>query len=149
MAGILFVLRRMHTGVVGNSYHHTGVNPGVGSREQRVRRNIQADVFHTAERPRTGYRRTCGNFHSDLFVRRPFAVNIVIFRDALRNFRTRRAGIARSHPQTRFIKTTGDRLVTDQQLFTHLFTSKIIDFSNPQCVLLCRQNAQSCSAPQC
>ena len=40
MAGILFVLRRMHTGVVGNGNDHTGVNPGVGSRKQRVRRNI-------------------------------------------------------------------------------------------------------------
>ena len=51
MPGILFVLGRMHSGIIGDSDHKTCIDTGIGHCVQRIRRDIQTDMFHGAETP--------------------------------------------------------------------------------------------------
>ena len=79
MTGILLILRRVHSGVVRHAYDHTAAHARIRKREQRVCRNVETDVFHGAGTADTADRRTETDFRRNLFVRSPFAVNIIVF----------------------------------------------------------------------
>ena len=102
----------MHTWVVRNNYDHTGVYARIREREQRVCGNIQSDMLHTAERTRSGYGSAASGLHSDFFIRRPFAVYLVIFSRALCHLGARGTGIARCNTASGFIKASCDGLVS-------------------------------------
>ena len=46
MAGILLVLRAVHTCIVRNADNHTCVNAGICDCENRVGCNVESDVLH-------------------------------------------------------------------------------------------------------
>ena len=95
VARILLVLRGMHARVVGHADHHARVHADVAHRENRVSRHVQADVLHAAEAARAADRRARRDLRRNLFVRRPFAVDLVKQCGRFRNFRAGRARIAR------------------------------------------------------
>ena len=94
MAGILLILRRVHTRIIRDTDDETGIDTGVGNGKQRVRRHIQTHVLHAAERPAACQRRTEGRFQSNLFIGCPFCVHFLIFGDGFGNFRTGGTGVA-------------------------------------------------------
>ncbi|MPN18453.1 hypothetical protein SDC9_165813 [bioreactor metagenome] len=94
MAGILLVLRAMHSRVVGYAYDHTAVYAGVGECEQRVGRDVEPDVLHAAEAALSGKRRAAGGFHGNLFVRSPLGIYLIIFCVEFGYFGAWGAGIA-------------------------------------------------------
>ena len=102
----------MHSWIVRNDYDHTGIYASIREREQRVGGNIQSDMLHAAERTRSGYSSAACGLHSDFFVRRPFAVYLVIFSRALRHLGARGAGIARCNTASGFVKASCDGLVS-------------------------------------
>ena len=112
MTRVLLVLRRMHTGIVRNDDHHAGIDARIGRGEQRVGRHVQADMLHAAEAARSGDRRAERRFHGDLFIRRPFAVDLVVLRGALRHFCARRAGIAGRDTTAALVQSARDCLIS-------------------------------------
>ena len=78
-AGILLILAGMHTGVIGNADNKTCVNAGVAHGEERVAGNVETNVLHAAKCSLAGKSCAEGNFHCNLFVGSPFAVNFLIF----------------------------------------------------------------------
>ena len=111
MAGILFILGGMHARIVGNGNDHAGVDTRIGCCKQRVACHIQAHVFHRAEGTRARNRSAAGDLHRHLFIRRPFAVDVFVFRGIFGNFRAWRARIARSNPASRLIQAARDSLI--------------------------------------
>ena len=114
MARILLVLRRVHGGIVGNADHHSGIDAGIGKRKERVRRHIQANVFHSTSTANAAERGAESNLHGNLFVGRPFAVQIVIFGKKFGNLGGRGAGIGRNQPDAALVKSARDSLVPDE-----------------------------------
>ncbi|MPM99248.1 hypothetical protein SDC9_146439 [bioreactor metagenome] len=94
MPGILFVLRRVHSRIIGNCYNHPRVYAGIAGNEKRIGRHIQADMLHCAEAASSRDGRTESCFERDFFIWRPFGVNFVIFRGAFADFGAWRPGIA-------------------------------------------------------
>ena len=117
MTGILLVLRGVHTGVIGNNDDHAGVDAGVGCRKQRITGDVQTDVLHTAEAALAGHSGAECDFHGNLFVRRPFAVDLIVFCGFFCNLSARRTRIAGSYTAAGLIQTAGNCLVAQHELF--------------------------------
>ena len=72
---ILFVLRGIHAGVVGDDRDETSDDAGVRKGHERVGGDVESDEFHRRNSARSRRRGACRRFKGDLFIRRPFAVN--------------------------------------------------------------------------
>ena len=100
---VLFILRRVHPWVIGRHEGKAAVDGQIGKSEQRIRSNVDTDHLHSRKRADARHRSTDGRFHGDFFIRRPFGIHTIIFRDILQDFRTRRPGISRSKGNVGFI----------------------------------------------
>ena len=94
MPAVLLILGGVHARIVRYGDHHSPVDAGVGSRIQRIRRHIQPHMLHAAEASGTGNGCAQGNLHGNLFIGRPFRIDLVVFSNLFRNFRGGCAGIA-------------------------------------------------------
>ena len=110
--GVLLVLGGIHAGIVGCKHHIPAADAGIGGGEQRVRRNVDADVLHGGQHARAG--RTCADAHlnGDLLVDAPFRVHAVHLRKGLKRFGGRRARISHADAATGLPCALGYRLVS-------------------------------------
>ena len=94
-SGVLLVLGAVKAGIIRHDCDQSAITADVRERIQRVRRHIQSDHLHGAERSHTADgsadRHLCGNF----LVGRPLRVNAGILYQFLADLRAGRAGIGR------------------------------------------------------
>ena len=86
-----------HAGDVPNpsNAQPTGkTDAGIGGGEQRIRRNVDADVLHGGTHARAGRACADAHFDGDLLVDAPFRVHAVHLRKGLKRFSGRRARIS-------------------------------------------------------
>ena len=94
VAVVLLVLRGMHGRIVSVHDHEATLDTEVRGGEERVGGNVQTDHFHGGDGAAAGDGGAVGDLEGDLFVRRPFAVDVVtVLRQVFDDFRTGRAGI--------------------------------------------------------
>ena len=102
VARVLFVLRRRQADVVGHCDHQTASDAGQRHGHQRVRGDVQTDVLHRAEGARTGHRGTESDFQRDLFVDRPFGIDVL---DRSQSLRASRSPASPDRPRRRARQT--------------------------------------------
>lgn len=107
----------MHSGVICHADDKSAADACVGEGEEGIRRNIQPDVFHGTGGTRTRKRGTERDLHGDLFVGRPFAVDLIIVCGKFSDFGGWRSGIGRNYPASRLKQSSGNRLVADHHFF--------------------------------
>ena len=84
----------MHGRIIGVHDHEAALDTEVRGGEERVGGNVQTDHFHGGDGTAAGDGGAIGDLEGDLFVRRPFAVDVVtVLRQVFDDFRTGRAGI--------------------------------------------------------
>ena len=107
----------MHSRIVRDHNHKSGVNARVAQREQRICRDVQADVFLSAEGATTCQRRSERRLHSDFLVRCPFAIDVVEFDSLFGYFGRRRAGVTRHERNARLPQAAGKCFVAQHEFF--------------------------------
>ena len=127
MAGILLVLRGVHTGVVRDGDDQTAVDTGIGCGVERVCRDIQADMLHGGEGSGARKGSAQRGFHRDLFIRRPLCVDLVVFCNGFRDFSGRRTRIARRKPAAGLIKAPCKCFIAKHQFFHFRSPLRFID----------------------
>ena len=153
VAAVLLILRAVHAGIVRNADDHTGVDARVGHGEQRVGGDVQSDMLHTAGGALASESRAECGFHCDLFIGRPFAVDVVILCEFLGDLRAGCARIAGDDRAACFVQSAGNRFVSYHEFFHNYFTfgnirivicrgGSVIDYAYQRCALLCPGNAQ-------
>ena len=116
-AVVLLVLGRVTARVVGRDYDEAAVNAEIGGGENGVRGDVQPDVLHRAQRPRTGDARAVCDLHRDLFVRRPFAVYFIpVLRQILEDLRAGRAGVGGTDVHTGLVSAARNGFVAAHKL---------------------------------
>ena len=117
-AVVLLVLRAEKARVVRGHYHEAAVDARVGEREERVGRDVEADVLHRGERARTRYRSAGRGLERDLFVSRPLGIDpgVLVRREVFENLRRGRSGIRGGEVQPGFPRASGRRLVSGHYL---------------------------------
>ncbi len=97
-AAVLFVLAGMHRGIIRNGQHQTAMRAGDGGIDERIGRDVHADVFHAHQRALPGKRHAERGLHRRLLIATPLRTDsapdrlfrlLYIFGD----FRRRRTGI--------------------------------------------------------
>ena len=78
VAVVLLVLRRVESRVVGGDDDQAAVRADVRSREERIGRYVQADVFHRGECPRARNRGAERDLEGYLLVSGPFAIDVFV-----------------------------------------------------------------------
>ena len=122
MARVLLVLGRVHAGVVCNDADKSAFRAHVGKRHKRVSGDVQSNQLLRADRSDVSQRRADRAFKSNLFVGRPFAVDVVlIFNDVLENFRRWRARVSGRNFNARFVRAASDGFVTAVKFFHDLY----------------------------
>ena len=111
IARVLLVLRGEHRRVVCGQDDEPGVDARVTGAQQRVRRDIDADVLHRHEATRTTHRASERDLEGDLLVGRPFTGKLLIFGGVFRDFRTGGSRIAGNKTDACFIQASGNSLV--------------------------------------
>ena len=119
VARILFVLGRVHTGIVGNEKHSAASDAGVCEGEQWVSGHVDSDVLHGDERSCTGHARAGGDLESDLLVGGPLSADAGKLREGLQGLSGWRAGIADAHSGTSLPCATRYRFVPGEQFCPH------------------------------
>ena len=115
---VLLVLRGMHAGVVGVDDHHAADGADVGEGHQRVHRHVESDVLHGDQGADAGEGGADADFHGDLLVDRPLAVDGALeFGHVLQDFGGGRAGIGGGHAAAGAIGGPSDGLVGGKQFF--------------------------------
>ncbi len=117
MPGILFVLGRMHAGIVGNGNDYASVDAYVRGNKQRVSSHVESYMLHAAKASCTRQRRTQGAFQRDLFIGCPFGVYFFVCGGVFGNFRTGSTGIAGNKRAARFIKSACNSFISQHNLF--------------------------------
>ena len=117
-AGVLLVLRGVHARVVCHADDHARVDAGVRNGEQRIGRHIHAHVLHNASRSLACQGCAEGHLHGDLFVGRPFAVDLRILGSLLGDLGAGRARIAGNQAAASLIQTAGCCCISQHQ-FLH------------------------------
>ena len=110
--GVLLVLGGIHAGIVGRKHHIPAADTGIGGGEQRIRRNVDADVLHGGKHARAGRACADAHFDGDLLVDAPFRVHAVHLRKGLKRFGGRRARISHADAATSLPRALGYRLVS-------------------------------------
>ncbi len=116
---VLFVLRRVHTGIVRNYQNESGVYPRICVCKKRIRGYVHTDVLHTNERSRSRDRRAYSDLRRYFLVRRPFDVNVFIIGDRFRYLRARSTGIRGGNPDSRFVSSSCYRFVAKHYFLIH------------------------------
>ena len=119
VAGILLILRGVHTRVVGDSDHKAAVDAGVRRGIERVCGDVQADVLHRREGSRAGKARAQRRFNGNLFIRRPLCIDFLKLCDLLGDLRGRRSRVARRKAAARLVESACERLVSKHQFLHH------------------------------
>ena len=109
---VLLVLGGVHARIVGRKHHISAADAGIGSGEQRVCSNVDADVLHGGQHARAGRACADAHFNGDLLVDAPFRVHAVHLRKGLKRFSGRRARISHADTATGFPCALGYRLVS-------------------------------------
>src|ERR1019366_5441262 len=90
---VLLVLAGSHARVIGGDDDERAAHAGVGDREERVGGDVEADVFHSAERARPAESRADGDFQRYLLVRGPLGLATELG-EVLEDFGGRGAGVS-------------------------------------------------------
>ena len=93
VVGVLLVLRGVHAGVVGGEHDEASANAGICSREQRVRRNVHANVFHSRKNASATGRCADADFDGDLLVHTPLGIDAILLRKCLERLSRRGARV--------------------------------------------------------
>ena len=128
MAGILLVLRRVHTCIVRHANDHTRIHTGIGNGKQRVRRHIEAHMLHSAETALSRKAGAEGGFHSHFFIGGPLRINLFIGGYALGDLGTGCAGITGHKTAASLKQASGNRFVAKHQCFHNFFSYRSNDF---------------------
>ena len=123
MAGILFILRRMHSGIIRHADHHAALRADVAGGKHQIRHHVQTDMLAAGHGARADDGRAERRFRRHLFIGRPFHIYIRIGDHAFRNFRAGRSGIGGNEPNARLIRAPRNGGIADQQLFHGGFLS--------------------------
>ena len=110
--GVLLVLGGIHAGIVGRMHYIPPADAGISGSEQRVRRNVDADVLHGGQHACAGRACADAHFHGDLLIDAPFRVHAVHLRKGLKRFGGRRARISHADAATSLPCALGYRLVS-------------------------------------
>ncbi len=110
-ARVLLVLRGGHADVVGHGDHQAAIGAGDGHGHQAVAGDIQPDVLHGAEGAGAGHRGAERDFHRDLFVHRPFGMQVGKARQGFEDFGGRRARVGGGDAGAGFPDAARDGLV--------------------------------------
>ncbi len=124
MAGILLILRGMHTGVIRDRDHETAVDAGVSGGIERVGRDIQADVLHRRKCSCTCEGCAQCGLNGDLFIRCPFRIDFVVLRNCFGDLCRGRAGIAGRKPAAGLIESAREGFIAKHQFF-HIITPSL------------------------
>ena len=99
-AGILFILRGMHRGVVGGHHHQASVGSGHGGVDEGVGGHVHADVFHADHGALAHIGHAESRLHGGLLVGAPLAedtlrgrIGLLTVLDVLGNLRRGSSGI--------------------------------------------------------
>ena len=84
----------MHSRIVGDAYYEACVDAGVGHRVERIRGYIEPYVLHSRKGALSGKAGAECRFKGYLFVRCPFAVDIIILYSFFCDLRARSTRIA-------------------------------------------------------
>ena len=122
MAAVLLVLGRVHTGVVSNTDNEACAHACVSGDEHRVSRDVKTDVLHAAESSASADRRTESCFKSDLFVRRPLAVHILIQGGIFGNLRTGSSGITGNKAHAGLVDTASGGFISQHKFFHGVYS---------------------------
>ena len=116
MPVILLILGRVHTWVVCGDNDETAADAVIGRCEDRVCRDVDADVLHGAEAADARDGRAVGHLRRDLFVGSPFAVeSVLIFGQLFEDLRAGSAGVGRADHDARFISAAGNGLIAGEE----------------------------------
>ena len=107
----------MHTRIVRHADDHSCIHACIRTGKQWVSRNIQSHMLHSAKTALSCQRCAKRNFHSHLFIRSPFTINLIILGCFLCHFRTRRSRITGYHTASRLVQPPCQGLITQHQLF--------------------------------
>jgi len=115
-AVVLLVLGGVKGGVVGVDDDHAADGADIGEGHQGVHGDIEADVFHGDEGADAGEGGADADFHGDLFIDGPLAVDGALeFGDMLHDFGGGRAGIGGGYAAAGAVGGPGDGLVGGKQ----------------------------------
>ena len=128
VTGVLLVLRGVHTGIVGNEDDEAAVYAGVGHGEERVGCHVETDVLHSAGSASAAEGSAEGGLESDLFVGRPFAVDLVVFSGEFCDLGGGSSGVGGNDRASRLVKTAGDGFVSEHKFFHGLYVSLVLEF---------------------
>ena len=81
--GILFVLRRVHRGIVGGNHDQSAVRTGHCRIDKCIGSDIHTYMFHTYHRPFTHIGHSERSFHRCLFITRPLAMDTAFSRQRI------------------------------------------------------------------
>ena len=120
-SGILFSLGGNWAGVISRYHDQTAFNADVCKAHQRVRRDIQADLFHCYEGTHPGVTCSGCDFKGGLFINRPFDMyrTVIPFSGGFDDFRGWCTGITCNQPDTGGKSTECDCTVTHQIFLFH------------------------------
>ena len=121
VAVVLLVLGGVHTRVVGGDDDHAAADAVVGSGEDGVGGDVDADVLHGAKAADAGDACAVGDFRCDLFVRGPLAVQgILVLGQVLKNLGAGGAGIRRANLDAGLIGASGNGFIAGKQFSIQL-----------------------------
>ena len=103
----------MHAGIVRNCDDKSAADTCIRHGEQRIGRDVETDVFHTAKTAPARKRRAERDLQRYLFIGRPLAVNVIVHGGVFRNFCTGGAGVGGQHFAARFIQAPCNRTVAE------------------------------------
>ena len=109
---ILLVLRGVHARIVGSQHDKSSANAGIGSREQRVRRDVHADVLHG--RKNAGATGRCADAHlnGNLLVHAPLGIDAILLRKRLERLSRRGTRVRDANTGAGFPSPLSNRLIS-------------------------------------
>ena len=93
-AGVLFILRAVETGIIGNNKDEAAVRSDIGDRVDRVCSHVQADHLHAGQGTDTCEGSADGNFRRNFLIGSPFGVHAGVFDKFLTDLRAGSSGIS-------------------------------------------------------
>ena len=109
---ILLVLRRVHARIVGSQHDKSSANAGICSREQRVRRDVHANVLHG--RKNAGATGRCADAHlnGNLLVHAPLGIDAILLRKRLERLSRRGTRVRDANTGAGFPSPLSNRLIS-------------------------------------
>ena len=117
VAVILFVLRRMLTGFVRRNDNETCVGSAVSDGKEGVCGDVETDVLHACKSSAAGNSCSECRFESDLFVRRPLSVYVLIRSEIFQNLCAGCSGVSRGKSDASLPHAAGNRFVARHENF--------------------------------